>query len=169
MSSSIVDIRVHPISVPLRAPVLDVLEPYTAAAEIVVEIETDDGQVGIGEIHGRPQADIVRILGHFRTILLGEDAIDHASLYERLFRVTFSRESALFAAAEGQPHFGVGAAPQMMAAIAGIDIAHDLKAKRAGLPLYRLLGGRRAAVRAYASGGYYGPDGEAAVEGSSRR
>jgi L-alanine-DL-glutamate epimerase-like enolase superfamily enzyme len=35
---------------------------------------------------------------------------------------------------------------------------------RAGLPLYRLLGGARAAVRAYASGGYYGPDGEAAVE-----
>jgi L-alanine-DL-glutamate epimerase-like enolase superfamily enzyme len=166
VSSTIVDIRVHPISVPLARPFWMSLEPYTMAAEIVVEIETDEGHVGIGEIHGRPQAEIVRILQHFRTFLIGEDAIDHASLYGRLFRTTFSRESARFAAAEGQPHFGAGAAPQMMAAIAGIDIAlHDLKAQHAGLPLYRLLGGRRAAVPAYASGGYYGPVGEAAVEG----
>jgi len=166
VSSAIVDIRVHPISVPLARPFWMSLEPYTAAAEIVVEIETEEGHVGIGEIHGRPQAEIVRILGHFRTFLVGEDAADHAALYEKLFRTTFSRESARFAAAEGQPHFGAGAAPQMMAAIAGIDIAlHDLKAKRAGLPLYRLLGGSRAVVPAYASGGYYGPDGAATVEG----
>ncbi len=31
------------------------LEPYTVAAEIVVEVETEAGHVGIGEIHGRPQ------------------------------------------------------------------------------------------------------------------
>ena len=93
-----------------------------------MEIETDDGQVGIGEIHGRPQADIVRILGHFRTILLGEDAIDHASLYERLFRVTFSRESAR-SPRRKDSRTSAWVRPQMMAAIAGIDIAYDLEGK----------------------------------------
>ena len=53
----------------------------------------------------------------------------------------------------------------MVAAIAGIDIAlWDLEGKTLGLPLWKLLGGRRAAVPAYASGGYYRPDGRASVE-----
>ena len=58
MGRSIAEIRIHPISVPLEREFWMSLEPYTVAAEIVVEIETDDGLVGIGEIHGRPQADI---------------------------------------------------------------------------------------------------------------
>jgi L-alanine-DL-glutamate epimerase-like enolase superfamily enzyme len=142
------------------------LEPYTVAAEIVVEVETEGGLVGIGEIHGRPQAEIVDMLAQLAPLLLGEDALDHERLYDRLFRSTYSRDAARFAAADGQPHFGSGGKPQLMAAIGGIDIAlWDLKAKAAGLPLWKLLGGRRSVVPAYASGGYYGPDGEADVDG----
>ena len=166
MSTEITDIRVSPISVPLARPFWMSLEPYTVAAEILVEVETDEGLVGIGEIHGRPQADIVEMLGHFRALLLGEDALDHERLYDLLFRSTYSREAARFGAADGQPHFGSGGKPQLMAAIAGIDIAlWDLKAQVARMPLWKLLGGRRSAVPAYASGGYYGPDGEAFVAG----
>lgn len=166
MSRAIADVRIHPISVPLARAFWMSLEPYTVAAEIVVEIETDDGLVGIGEIHGRPQAEIVRILERFKTVLAGEDPLDHERLYERLFRATYARESHAFAAADGQPHFGAGAKPQLMAAIAGLDIAlWDVKGKAAGLPLWKLLGGARSTVPAYASGGYYGPEGEAGVEG----
>lgn len=167
MSRSIADIRIHPISVPLERVFWMSLEPYTVAAEIVVEIETDDGLVGIGEIHGRPQGDIVRILDQgFKPLLLGEDPLDHERLWDTLFRCTFSRAAARFEAADGQPHFGAGGKPQMMAAIAGIDIAlWDIKAQVAGLPLYKLLGGHSASVATYASGGYYGPEGEAYVEG----
>ena len=167
MSRTIADIRIHPISVPLERAFWMSLEPYTAAAEIVVEIETGDGLVGIGEVHGRPQAEIVRILEQgLKPLLLGEDPLDHERLWDLLFRRTFSREAARFEAADGQPHFGAGARPQMMAAIAGVDIAlWDLKAQVAGLPLYKLLGGHRPSVPTYASGGYYGPDGEAWIEG----
>lgn len=167
MSRAIVDIRVHPISVPLARPFWMSLEPYTAASEVVVEVETDDGLVGVGEIHGRPQHEIVRILEQaFRPLLLEEDPADHERLWDRLFRLSFSREAAPFAAAEGQPHFGAGGKPQMMAAVAGIDIAlWDVKAQAAGLPLWKLLGGVRASVPAYASGGYYGPEGGADVDG----
>jgi L-alanine-DL-glutamate epimerase-like enolase superfamily enzyme len=167
MSRAIADIRIHPISVPLERPFWMSLEPYTAAAEIVVEIETDDGLTGVGEIHGRPQDEIARILEEgFKPLLLGEDALDHERLWDLLFRLTFSRAAARFEAADGQPHFGAGGKPQMMAAIAGIDIAlWDIKAQVAGLPLYKLLGGVKSSVPAYASGGYYGPDGEAWVDG----
>jgi L-alanine-DL-glutamate epimerase-like enolase superfamily enzyme len=167
VSRTIVDVRIHPISVRLERAFWMSLEPYTVAAEIVVEIETDDGLVGIGEIHGRPQTDIVRILEQaFKPLLLGEDPADHERLWDMLFRCTFSRAAARFEAADGQPHFGAGGKPQMMAAIAGIDIAlWDIKAQAADLPLYKLLGGHRASVATYASGGYYGPDGKAWIEG----
>src|SRR5205085_5669819 len=90
MSRTIADIRIHPISVPLERAFWMSLEPYTTAAEIVVEIETDDGLVGIGEIHGRPQGEIARILDEgFKPLLLGEDALDHERLWDLLFRSTF--------------------------------------------------------------------------------
>jgi L-alanine-DL-glutamate epimerase-like enolase superfamily enzyme len=164
--SAIADIRIHPISVPLARPFWMSLEPYRTAAEIVIEIETDDGHVGIGEIHGRPQDEIVRILEALRPLLLGEDPLDTERHHERIFRATYSRAVERFSAVDGQPHFGEGGKPQLMAALAGIDIAlWDLKGRLAGLPLWKLLGAGRNAVPAYASGGYYGPGGEADVEG----
>src|SRR5205823_12043577 len=94
---SIADVRIHPISVPLERAFWMSLDPYTVAAEIVVEVETDDGLVGIGEIHGRPQGEIARILEQaFRPLLLGEDPLDHECLWDLLFRRTFSRETARF-------------------------------------------------------------------------
>ena len=38
MSRAIADVRVHPISVPLARPFWMSLEPYSACAEVVVEI-----------------------------------------------------------------------------------------------------------------------------------
>jgi D-galactarolactone cycloisomerase len=166
MSRAIADIRINPIAVPLERAFWMSLEPYTMAAEIVVEIETDDGLVGIGEIHGRPQDQIVAMLEYFRRLLLGEDPLATEAIHERMFRLTYSRDSTRFAAADGQPHFGGGGKPQLMAAIAGIDIAlWDVKAQAAGQPLWRLLGSSDPSVLAYASGGYYGPDGEANIDG----
>jgi len=165
MTTAIADIRIHSISVPLERAFWMSLEAYTAAAEIVVEVETEGGLVGIGQVHGRPQAEIVTVLQQFKPLLTGVDALDHEWVYDLLFRSTFSRRSARFGAADGQPHFGAGGKPQLMAAIAGIDIAlWDLKGKATGLPLWKLLGGRRSVVPAYASGGYYGPEGEMDVD-----
>jgi L-alanine-DL-glutamate epimerase-like enolase superfamily enzyme len=50
----------------------------------------------------------------------------------------------------------VGRRGALLRAISALDIAlWDLAGKRAGRPLYRLLGGFRSEVPAYASGGYY--------------
>jgi D-galactarolactone cycloisomerase len=165
MSRAIAELRIHQLAVPLERAFWMSLEPYTMAAEILVEIVTDDGLTGVGEIHGRPQAEIARILEHFRPWLVGRDPSGHAEVHELLFRSTYSRTAAAFGAAEGQPHFGSGGKPQLMAAIAGVDIAlWDLAAQAAGLPLYRHLGGSRSRIPAYASGGYYGPEGDAATD-----
>jgi L-alanine-DL-glutamate epimerase-like enolase superfamily enzyme len=166
MARSITDIRTYPISVPLEREFWMSLEPYAVAAEIIVEIETDDGLVGIGEIHGRPQPDILQILEHtFKPRLLGLDPLEHELIWQTLFQTTFSRVSANIASADGQPHFRTSGKPQMMAALAGVDIAlWDIKGKALELPLYKLLGGLHCSVPCYVSGGYYGPAGQASVE-----
>ena len=51
-----------------------------------------------------------------------------------------------------------GERTQVMAAIAGIDIAlWDLKGKALELPIWRLLGGENRPLATYATGGYYRP------------
>ena len=56
----IVDLRVHPISFTLERPFWMSLERYSAASELVVEVFTDEGLVGIGEVHGKPMPEIGR-------------------------------------------------------------------------------------------------------------
>lgn len=160
-------ISVSIVRAPLGRPYWMSLEPYSEASEIIVEIHTDDGLTGIGEIHGRPLEKIAEILRDgFAPRLAGRDPLESESIYEDLFACTCSRQGARFHAQGGQPHFGGGARPQMMAALAGIDIAlWDLRGKILGQPVWRLLGGGKRRVPAYASGGYYGPEGEAAING----
>lgn len=163
----IVEIVVHSVVAPLGRAFWMSLEPYTAASELVVQVRTDDGLTGIGEIHGRPQEQIAAIIrDDFAPMLLGQDPLDHERHWSAMFAATHTRRMAAFAAAAGQPHFGGGARPQMLAALAGLDIAlWDLKGKAVGLPVYRLLGGSRRQVPCYASGGYYGSDGGPDVAG----
>lgn len=163
----ITEIRVNQVAVPLSRPFWMSIEPYTTASELIVQIDTDDGLTGIGEIHGRPMGEIEAIVaGTFAPLLVGRDPMDHEYHWSAMFAHTHSRAGAGLSAADGQPHFGAGARPQIMAAIAGIDIAlWDLKGKICGQPVSKLLGASRSTVPCYASGGYYGPEGEAAVEG----
>ena len=117
-------IRVHQISVPLQRPYWMSLEPYTTASELIVQIVTDDGLTGIGEIHGRPMAQIAAIVTDtFAPLLIGQDPLLHERHWSAMFAHTHTRVGAGLGQAEGQPHFGAGARPQIMAAIAGIDIA----------------------------------------------
>ena len=160
-------VHVSQVSVPLSRPFWMSLEPYTTASELIVQIETDDGRIGIGQIHGRPMDHIAAIVtASFAPLLIGEDPMDHERHWSAMFAHTHTRAGAGLGQSEGQPHFGAGARPQIMAAIAGIDIAlWDLKGKICGQPVSKLLGASRSTVPCYASGGYYGPEGEADVEG----
>jgi L-alanine-DL-glutamate epimerase-like enolase superfamily enzyme len=121
--------------------------PYASAAGVqsrrgalIVEIETDDGIVGIGEagVGGGVTATVIE--KDLAPLLVGEDPL----LIEYLWQKMFARTRQY------------GRRGLVMQAISGIDIAlWDIAGKVAKLPVYRLLGACRDRVEAYASGGFY--------------
>ena len=54
----IASVKPHPISVPLNDPVWTAHEELTSSSVIVVEVRTDDGLTGYGQIHGSPMKAI---------------------------------------------------------------------------------------------------------------
>ena len=121
--------------------------PYASAAGVqarrgglLVEVETDDGIVGIGEAGpgGSVTADV--IAKDLAPLLVGQDPLLIEGLWQRMFARTRQ----------------YGRRGLVMQALSGIDIAlWDIAGKVAKLPVYRLLGACRDRVEAYASGGFY--------------
>lgn len=96
----------------------------------LVLVDTDEGITGVGL---GPHVEIETIFAAIE----GEDPRGVTALYDRMLRRTFK-------AGHAGPVFGT---------IGALDTAlWDIKAKAAGEPLWRLLGGRDRVVPAYASG-----------------
>jgi L-alanine-DL-glutamate epimerase-like enolase superfamily enzyme len=136
-------VRTYQVAYPLDEPLSDSIHYMPVRAALLVEVGTDDGEVGIGEsaIYGGP-ASVVETMIHDELAprIIGEDPTKP----EWLWQVMTGRS---------HQHGDGGVLP---AAVSGLDIAMwDLMGRQAGLPLYRLLGGYRDEVRAYASGGFY--------------
>src|SRR5271165_3197859 len=136
----IVDIRTIPLSYRCDPPYGSAGGMQARRGGLLVEIETDERVIGIGEAGvggGATAAVIERVL---RPMLIGEDPLLIEGLWQKMFARTrqFGRRGIV------------------MNAISGIDIAlWDIAGKVAKLPLYRLFGGCRDRVEAYASGGFY--------------
>ena len=136
-------VRTYQVTYPLDEPLSDSIHYMPVRAALLVELGTDDGEVGIGEsaIYGGP-ASVVETVIHDELAprILGEDP----TRPEWLWQVMMGRS---------HQHGDGGILPM---AVSGLDIATwDLMAREAGLPLYRLLGGYRDEVPAYASAGFY--------------
>ncbi|WP_328590309.1 L-rhamnonate dehydratase [Veronia nyctiphanis] len=103
----------------------------------VVEIETDTGLVGIGNVALAPRIAKNIIDQYLTPLILGHDPFDYEYLWQRMYRSTM---------AWGRK--GIG-----MAAISAIDIAlWDLMGKATGQPVFKLLGGRtKEKIPCYAS------------------
>jgi D-galactarolactone cycloisomerase len=154
----IAKVKPHPISVPLNDPVWTAHEELTSSSVIVVEVRTDDGLTGYGQIHGSPMKAICAWVERFGEIVRGMDALAHVAVWDRLFSLTCPRPGGIAGADGLPPPLPRGERPQIMAAIAGIDIAlWDIKGKHAGLPVWRVLGGEPRPIPTYATGGYYRP------------
>lgn len=139
----ITDIRCIPVECPLPQPVYDANYIMATKPALLVEVETDEGLVGLGEAahFGGPMRSTRTVIeGELRAHLLGEDPRDVERLWEQMHQRAYKH-------ARG----GI-----VIAAMSGIDIAlWDLRGKMAGLPVWRLLGGYRRQVPAYATGGFY--------------
>ncbi|WP_175253121.1 mandelate racemase/muconate lactonizing enzyme family protein [Pseudomonas sp. BMW13] len=116
--------------------------PLAAVSLLFVELQTEQGQHGLGFTYtlrtGGP-AQYAQAL-ELAPLLIGEDPNDIARLWSKLSWASAS----------------IGRSGLAVQTIAAFDSAlWDLKARRAGLPLAKLLGAQREAVPCYnTSGGY---------------
>ncbi|QLG61770.1 mandelate racemase/muconate lactonizing enzyme family protein [Halorarum salinum] len=114
---------------------LEITDMYT----VVVELETEEGHTGTGWMNSLGFApDLLErfVDSQFRDLVVGADPFATEELRQRL------RAQTVY-----YGELGLSAWPR-----GAIDVAcWDIKAKAAGQPLYRLLGGDDDRVRAYAS------------------
>jgi len=144
----IAHLKVSSITLPLASPISDAKvltgrqKPMTEVAFLFVEVTTQNGHTGIGFSYSK-RAGGPGQFAHAKEIagvLIGEDPSDTGKLWVKLSWAGAS----------------VGRSGLATQAIAAFDVAlWDLKAKRAGLPLPKLLGSYRDSVRTYnTSGGF---------------
>jgi L-alanine-DL-glutamate epimerase-like enolase superfamily enzyme len=148
MPDRITDVTLSSITLPLKNPISDAKvltgrqRPMTEVAFLFAEIRTDSGHHGIGFSYSKRAGGAAQF-AHAREVapeLIGHDPSDIGRLWTKL----------VWAGAS------VGRSGAATQAIAAIDVAlWDLKAKRAGLPLGKLIGAHRDSVRCYdTSGGF---------------
>jgi L-alanine-DL-glutamate epimerase-like enolase superfamily enzyme len=145
---SIAWIRVSSCYLPLANPISDAKvltgrqKPMTEIAMLFAEIETKEGHKGLGFSYAK-RAGGPGQFAHAREIapaLIGEDPSDISRLWTKLSWAGAS----------------VGRSGMAVQAIGAFDVAlYDLKARRAGFSLSKLLGSHRDSVRCYnTSGGF---------------
>lgn len=124
----ITGIKVKQVEVPLIEPFRISLGVITHSRSAVVAIETDEGLVGYGEgapailITGESLSGTADVIRAFEDELIGVDPTDLEKVYWIMDRTA--------------AHSGC--------AKAAVDIAcYDLLGKKAGLPVYKLLGGHQ--------------------------
>lgn len=111
----------------------------TISSHIVLQLFTDEGLIGLGEVSDldcyrmyMPDLEAVRV--GIEKVTLGEDPFRIVQLHERLF----SYMPSYFRYANTYPPF----TPQSQLA-AGVEMAfYDLAGKKLGTPVYNLLGGK---------------------------
>lgn len=117
----------------------------------LVFVETDGGLRGIGASLVNPPVVEAIIEHQLEPLLVGEDPMYTERLWEKMYNG--SRWEPSLERGYSQPRSDRRGLT--LEAIAGVDIAlWDLKGKILDQPVYRLLGGARDSIRAYASGGW---------------
>jgi L-alanine-DL-glutamate epimerase-like enolase superfamily enzyme len=146
----IVELKAYPISFPVPPENRVALGIGTAIKRdaVVVKVTTAGGLVGWGESHhGRAHTAVAKLIETtLRQLVLGMDAADVVGVWKKIYDKQLASH-------------GMGAGTCL--AMSGIDMAlWDIRGKAAGMPLYKLLGGARRPVPAYAGGvslGYQPP------------
>lgn len=132
-----------PLIFPYEKPIMDALYYIKYRQALLVKVETDSGIYGIGEaacFGGPPESTRVVVEKELAPNLIGEDPLKIEWIWQKLYRRSLQH----------------GRRGIVMCAMSGIDIAlWDILGKVANLPVYKLLGGFKEKIQAYASGGFY--------------
>ena len=133
----IVDITTETYRWPRHKPISNGKHTYTHVTLGLVKIETDAEitGIGLGDVGTIGRAVVERL----KPELIGEDPLNVERLWHKMWVPKL-----------------IGRRGLTTRAISAIDIGlWDLRAKVAGMPLYKLLGGYRDRVPTYIAGGYY--------------
>ena len=129
----ILSCEVWPVELTLEEPFVIAYSTMERAVNYFLRIDTDAGISGFGcsafdeEVTGENERTVGTALREIAVpLLIGEDPLSYASILERL-------------------HHQI---PDQPTAMASVDMALlDIVGKKAGLPLYKLLGGARHAIK----------------------
>lgn len=139
----IVDVTTLKLAYQPQEPMADAVHYIPSRRALLVQVHTDEGYVGLGEAAAAGgSADTVEaiIQSEFKPQLLGQDPFNVERLWQMLY----------------VPHVQRGRHGTQLMAIAGVDVAlWDIVGQATRTPLYKLLGGYRDEVPAYASSGFY--------------
>jgi glucarate dehydratase len=125
MAMKITGIKVTPVNIPLEMPLCWSAGLFPGTSKAIIEVETDEGLVGLGEA---PSADLTRIIEAWEDRLIGKDALDIAGI-ENLCVPPWQ----IVQNTDGSSD---------LTAFGSLEIAlWDLRGKIWNQPLYRLLGG----------------------------
>ena len=138
----ITEVRTYRLACELAEPFAFSQWTYTRRETMLVSVRTDDGITGWGEAYGPTALTESAVRDFLAPLVIGRDPRDT----EALWRFLFTR--------------GIDYGPKgvLVAGISALDIAFwDIKARTAGQPLYRALGGEPVeAIPCYATGFYFG-------------
>lgn len=129
----ITDVRVERYRWPKEKPIANGKHVYTHNELNLLIIDTDAGVSGYG------CSWAIEFAESMGKAIIGEDPLNHERLWQKIYVPKF-----------------IGRRGTSCKTVSAIDIAlWDIKAKVAGMPLYRLLGGFRERIPCYVAGGYY--------------
>lgn len=139
--SVITSVRTYALAVPLAQTLADSTASLKAWTVPVVEIRTADGRVGTGisGVHCGPELLCQVVDRYYTPALIGASSEDILGTWKRLYWL---------------PTHWIGRAGVVHMALSMVDIAlWDLAAQRAGVPLWRLLGGSADPIETYNTDG----------------
>jgi L-alanine-DL-glutamate epimerase-like enolase superfamily enzyme len=140
-AARIASVETYALAVPLEKPIADSTAAMQRWTVPVVEIRTNDGLVGTGisGVHAAPELLCDVISRYYAPALIGTSSEDILGVWKRLYWL---------------PTHWIGRAGVVHMALAMVDIAlWDIAAQRAGVPLWKLLGGTSDPVEAYNTDG----------------
>ena len=142
----ITDVTTIKLRFPMTIAMADAIHYMPDRPTLLVQVHTDEGIVGLGEAAaygGFLESTEAIITGELRRTIVGEDPFRVEKLWQMMATRAHQR----------------GRRGMLMMAISGVDIAlWDIIGQATRTPLYRLLGGYRDTLQAYASAGFYARD-----------
>lgn len=140
---TITDVKATVLKYKYENGIADAQNYFSIRSAVIVQVFTDEGIVGLGEsacFGGPPETTRFVVESELKPIVVGQDPTNIERVWQRMFDRT-------------RQH---GRSGLIFAAMSGIDIAlWDILGKKAGLPVYKLLGGYADKVTPYASSGFY--------------